>query len=356
MRGAGAQVLELVGIGLQVIQLLGLVQPVHVAPAVGAHRPGARVLRGLAAQDAGLAETVVQLREHAVAPRLVRAAAMQHGLQFAPFQPVPGPRRLQRAQHRRHQVHAFHHVRQRLAAGGVGRRRRVHDDEGHPLHGVVEQFLLAQPVVAQEIAMVRREHDERVAHQARAFHVVEQPPQVVVELADQALVGRAHHAHALVGREADAFLVLAIGRHHRMRAGQFLAVAPHRQALVGRVALVVGRRRHVGPVRLDVAQVQHPGLAAALLHEAQRLVGHVGGFGVRLGHARRQVRVAHVPAADHLAARVDPGDDVVGPGIGAVVALAAQEGGIAAFLARLVVAVVAVDLDEAAARQQRAQL
>lgn len=77
---------------------------------------------------------------------------------------------------------------------------------------------------------------------------------------------------------------------------------------------------------------------------------------MRLGHPRRQVRVAHVPAADHLAVRIDAGDDVVGPGVGAVVALAAQERGVAAFLARFVVAVVAVDLDEAAARQQRAKL
>ena len=46
VRGAGPQVLELFGIGLQVVQLLRLVQPVHIAPPVRAQRPGA-ALRGV---------------------------------------------------------------------------------------------------------------------------------------------------------------------------------------------------------------------------------------------------------------------------------------------------------------------
>ena len=91
VRGAGPQVLELFGIGLQVVQLLRLVQPVHIAPPVRAQRPGAGIARRLAAQQASLAEAVVQLRIHAVAPGLAGRQAMQHFLQFASFQPVRRP-------------------------------------------------------------------------------------------------------------------------------------------------------------------------------------------------------------------------------------------------------------------------
>ncbi|MOA30132.1 hypothetical protein D3C78_1511930 [compost metagenome] len=133
-----------------------------------------------------------------------------------------------------------------------------------------------------------------------------------------------------------------------MRVRQLFLVAPHGQALVSGIALVVRGRRHVRPVRFDVAQVQHPGLAAAPLHEVQRLVRHERGLGMRFGHARRQVHVAHVPPADDLAAGVHARDHVVGPRVRAVVAVAAQERGIAAFLAGRVVAVVAVQFGEAA--------
>ena len=203
--------------------------------------------------------------------------------------------------------------------------------------------------------MVGGEHDQRVLHQARAFHVIEQASQMVVQLPDQALVGRTHHAHAIVAGKTDALLVLPIGGHHRMRILQLGKVAAHGQALVRAVAPMVGIRCHVGPVRLHIAQMQHPGLAAAPLHEVQRLVRHVGGLGMRLGHARRQMHIAHVPAADHLPGRVHAGDDVVGPGIGAVVAVTPQEGRIAALGPGFMVTVVAVQLDEAAPVQQDAQ-
>lgn len=77
---------------------------------------------------------------------------------------------------------------------------------------------------------------------------------------------------------------------------------------------------------------------------------------MRLAHPRRQIGIAHVPAADHLPAGVDGRDDVVAPGVGRVIAVAAQESGIAAFGAGLMVAVVAAQLAKAAPAQQQAQL
>ena len=64
--------------------------------------------------------------------------------------------------------------------GGFGGRIGVEDDERHPLHRVVEQLLLAEPVVAEVVAMIGGEHDQRVLEQVARFHRVEQAPQFVV--------------------------------------------------------------------------------------------------------------------------------------------------------------------------------
>ena len=62
------------------------------------------------------------------------------------------------------------------AAGGVGLGARVVDDQ-RDLHAVlVEQVLLAQPVIAEVVAVIGGEHDHRVLHPAGLFEVVEQPP------------------------------------------------------------------------------------------------------------------------------------------------------------------------------------
>ena len=62
-----------------------------------------------------------------------------------------------------------------------------------------------------------------------------------------------------------------------------------------------------------------------------------------------------VPAARNLPARAKPGDDVVCPGIVARVSVGPQVGGIPAFLARRVVAIIAVDLGEASVHEEVGQ-
>jgi len=57
---------------------------------------------------------------------------------------VGGQRHAQRVEHGGHHVHALDEVLRNRAARGVGLGPRVGHDEGHALHGVVEQFLLAQ--------------------------------------------------------------------------------------------------------------------------------------------------------------------------------------------------------------------
>ncbi|KAG0735957.1 hypothetical protein G6F57_021140 [Rhizopus arrhizus] len=69
---------------------------------------------------------------------------------------------------------------------------------------------------------------------------------------------------------------------------------------------------------------------------------------MRLGDSRCQMHVAHVPPADDVAASIHARDHVIGPGVHAVITVAAQECGVAAFLAGRVMAVIAVQLGEAA--------
>jgi hypothetical protein len=66
---------------------------------------------------------------------------------------------------------------------------------------------------------------------------------------------------------------------------------------------VIRRRREIGPVRLDVGQMHQPRLVAGLAHEFHRAIGDVGRFRMLFLHARRQARVAHVPARHQLAVR-----------------------------------------------------
>ncbi len=207
-------------------------------------------------------------------------------------------------------------------------------------------------MVAQKVTVVGGEEDQRVVEAAELLEMVEQSAEPVVELLDQAHVGRPHDVRRVGALEGLRFLVLAIGREHGMLVDQFALVAIERQAILGPVHLVIGRRRHVGPVRLDVAEMQEPRFVAHVLDEAHGLARHVGGLGMLLGDARRQVHVAHLPARHRTVGPVGR-DHVVAPRIVGIVALLAQVVGIAALLARRRMAVVAVELLEAAGAHER---
>lgn len=63
-----------------------------------------------------------------------------------------------------------------------------------------------------------------------------------------------------------------------------------------------------------------------------------------------------MPAADHLSAFVDGGDDVVAPRLWAVVAVGTQPPRIAVDVTRFVVAIMAIDFSEPPSPQEMAQL
>ena len=210
-------------------------------------------------------------------------------------------------------------------------------------------------MVAEIVAVVRGEDHQRVLPPPEALQRLPHAAQMMVELRDQPLVGRAHRRDAVVVLEGlRHFLVLEFAQDRVRGVAPFRGVPRHRQALVGRVHRVVRRGRDVGPMRLHIGQVQHPGCVALRLDEADRLVRRIGGLAVPFLHARGQAGMAHLPAVLRVARRVRHGDDVVRPGVLAVIALRAQPIGIGA-VGLGMVAVVAIDQREPALAQQHGE-
>lgn len=85
------------------------------------------------------------------------------------------------------------------AAGGVRLGARIADQQRHAHRRLEEELLLAQAVVAEEIAMVTGE-DDQVSSQRPLARMLEEPAELVVDLADQPHVGRYHlPAHVFAG-------------------------------------------------------------------------------------------------------------------------------------------------------------
>src|SRR3546814_9554068 len=71
---------------------------------------------------------------------------------------------------------------------------------------LVEQFFLAEPVIAEIVAMVAGQHDQRILHAAFSLQKGEQPAEMIVELLDQPHIGRDHRLARLVAAEIDRLL------------------------------------------------------------------------------------------------------------------------------------------------------
>ena len=113
-------------------------------------------------------------------------------------------------------------------------------------------------------------------------------------------------------------------RDHRVWMGA-LGIRPHRRDdLVMAVHVVIGRRHDIGPVRLDIGQVQQERFITLFFHEFNRPAGHVGRFGILFPDAGGQMVIAEIPARQDFAVgafgRIGP----VMPRIVAVIALRFQ--------------------------------
>ena len=107
-------------------------------------------------------------------------------------------RQAQPLQYRRHDIdrlgEAFHFP----AASGIGGGRRVAQDQRH-LEGLVGIALLAQqPMVAQHLAMVGGDDDQRVVVEAPFLQPGDQPADLVIDLPHHAAIGRPELRHRAV--------------------------------------------------------------------------------------------------------------------------------------------------------------
>ena len=76
------------------------------------------------------------------------------------------------------------------AARAGGDQRRL-DDHGHPHRGVERRLLAPAPMIAQHLAMIGGEDDQRVVIGAELLQRRDHAADMMVELRDQAVIGRA---------------------------------------------------------------------------------------------------------------------------------------------------------------------
>jgi hypothetical protein len=68
----------------------------------------------------------------------------------------------------------------------------------------------------------------------------------------------------------------------------FIGVPPGWHDMLGTIHITIRRRRDIGPVWFDVAQMQAPGTRTGLANVLHDTIGHVGHFRVFFGSPRWQ--------------------------------------------------------------------
>ena len=184
------------------------------------------------------------------------------------------------------------------AARDVSRRRGIAYDHRNAIRLVAIADLAQQVVIAQLLAVIAGEDDQRVFPLPGLLEVVEDAAELLVDLAHQAIVGRAHLAHlGLAHRAAQALAVLEEARlldvldvvaQQRMLPRFFSRArrAYRRRHVGGIVHRVIRRGRDEGRMRPVIAEMQEPRLAAAPAQVGQRALGEPGGVRKLLGNTR----------------------------------------------------------------------
>ena len=290
---------------------------VNVFVALAARHHHACLARAQLERARRAVDRVIELRDRGLAHGL--CGTIQQGPQGFAFEPVIRHRQAHGLDEGGQEINRFD---QRVRGGTVGlRRRRVGDDhrDAHAL--LVHEFLFAEPVVAEVIAVIGGEHDHRVVLPPLLPEKGQQLADVVIDLLDQAHVGGNHIEAVSVARKRHALGMRAKALVHRVIVVTLCAGADRRLDILTPVHVVIRRLDDVGPVRLDVGEVQQPGRIALLLDEVHRAPRHVGSLAVLVGRARRAVRVAKVPAAGDIAGFVGAG---IGPRMPGVVTCHAE--------------------------------
>ena len=164
---------------------------VNIFPAIAANHPGASGARRHTQREPRPIKRVIDFAERTFAPGTSLAAQPRH--QRAPFQPLTGICDPHPVENRGHDIDRLDQPRVNRAATDIGRRIRVTDDERNTRTRVVKELLLAQPMVAEIVTMITGEDDGSVLEPAIRLKLAQQPANVIVELLDQAHVGRHRH-------------------------------------------------------------------------------------------------------------------------------------------------------------------
>ena len=115
------------------------------------------------------------------------------------------------------------------AARGVRLRGGVDDDQRDLRGLLVEQVLLTHPVIAEIVAMIRGEHDHGGFQQVAFLQKFHQNAHLVVDLGDQAHIGRDHLLPGVVARHVAGVAHVHIGAEHWMRVLPLALGTDHRQ-------------------------------------------------------------------------------------------------------------------------------
>ena len=165
-----------------------------------------------------------------------------------------------------------------------------------------------------------------VSSRPRALQKLHQHAHLVVDLLDQAHIGRDHFLARLVARHVAGVAHVHVGGEHRMRILAFVFRAHRRDHVIGAIHAGIGLGRDIGPVRLDVGQMQapRPAVGLGLADEVHRAARHVGRLGMLFRHARGLVGVHQQPAVLQRAVVIRAGIGPMLPGVGRLKSLLAQ--------------------------------
>ena len=141
-------------------------------PAIGSKHVTPRGRDIDAKRGTGCVEGVVDLGKHSIAP-IGRRLATEDRQDRAPFEPVICLWRARGLQEGRDQIDGLDEGIGGRAAGCVRLRARIIDDKRHTNRAFVKQLLLAQPVVAQVIAVIGGDDDHRLARLAGFLQPIE---------------------------------------------------------------------------------------------------------------------------------------------------------------------------------------
>ncbi len=188
---------------------------------------------------------------------------------------------------------------------------RIADDADDVVALLPVAELLSQAVIAEHLAVIRRDDDHRVVPHAELAERVPDPAELIVDLADHPVVLRAHVAHPrLVGRCRRPWIV----EHHVVHPVA-LRGGSDRQRHVGRVVrggpLPGGRVRRMGS---QVAEVREPRRLLAT-QPLDRVIGEErrhAVLGRAVGLGRQQVHRARRRVVAERGQPVDPWPVVVG--------------------------------------------